>query len=126
MTETVDIINFVITVSGLVVAIIGFLISVYLPYIDKKSRWFFVVFFALLFLYAGSDFLSQISLILMGQKYSLLSRIAIFGESFFSSAIMPLLTIYMLSSAGVLWRRSPYLYASLSIWAVYVCLLLST
>ena len=126
MTEAVDIINFAIAVSGLVVATIGFLVSVLSAYMEKKERYFFTAFFSLLFFYVSSDLLSQTSLILLGPDFSLLSRIAIFLESFFSSMLMPLFTAYMLSCASAQWKRSPWFYASLCAWAVYFTLLLST
>ena len=126
MIETVDIINFCIITAGLVISIIGFLIGAFLPYIENKIRWFFVVFFTLLFLYVGSQFITHISLTLLGPDFSLLSKLAMFCESLFSSMMMPIFTIYMLSSAGLSWRRSPYLYLTVCIWVVYVLLLLST
>ena len=126
MTEAVDIINFAIAVSGLVVATIGFLTSIVSTYMEKRERVFFTAFFLLLFFYVGADLLSQVSLILLGPDFSLLSRIAVFLESFFSSMLMPLFTVYMLSCASVKWKRSPWFYSGLCAWAVYFTLLLST
>ena len=126
MTEVVDIINFSIAVSGLIVAAIGFLVGIISSYMEYKSRIFFVVFFFLFFLYVSSDLISQVSLILLGPEFQTLSMIAVFCESFFSSLLMPLLTTYMLSSSDIEWKKSPYFYGSICILTVYLVLLMST
>ena len=125
MSGAVDIINFAIVVAGLVIAAMGFFTSAFSVYTEKKHQRFFIAFFSLLFLYVCSDLLSQVSLTLLGPDYALLSRIAIFCESLFSSLMIPLFTAYMLSCADV-GRQSPCFYVSWCIWAVYLMLLLST
>lgn len=126
MTEAVDIINFSIAVSGLVVAAIGLLTGALSTYMETRSRRFFIAFFFLQFLYVSSDLLSQVSLILLGSDFALLSRIAVFCESLFSSLMLPLFTSYMLSCADTDWKKSPYFYLSWCIWCIYLALLLST
>ncbi len=83
MSNWIDLTNFAIAVGGFVVAVLGLSLVIISPYISDFQKKYFTVFFSFLFLYIASDLTSQISLVLLGEKYSLLSKLAIFGESFF-------------------------------------------
>lgn len=126
MTNWIDLVNFAVAVGGFVVVLLGFLLARILPYMDHWSRKFFSVFFLCLIAYVVSDLISQISLTLLGEEYHLLSGCAIFLESFFSSLLMPLLTIYLIHCSGGKIRKSRLMYAVCFFWTLYFVLLIIT
>ena len=88
MNGWIDLTNYGIAVSGLMVVLLGLLMSVFSRYQEKWNRRFFVVLFSLLIAYVACDLLSQISLVLLGPTAAPFSLIVIFGESFFSSLLI--------------------------------------
>ena len=126
MNNLIDLTNFAIAVGGLVVAVLGLSLVIISPYISGFQKKYFSVLFSFLFLYIASDLTSQISLDLLGEKYSLLSKLAIFGESFFSSICMPFLTVYILYSAKKALKKNIILYISWFFWGVYFVTLVIT
>lgn len=126
MTNWIDLTNFAIASGGIVTAGLGLFLVITSPYIRKSQKGFFILFFGLMNAYILSDFLSQISLILTGPEQHQLSKTAVFGESLFSSILMPLLTYYMLTCAGESLKNSIILYISVSLEAVYLILLVIT
>ena len=88
MTHWIDIVDFAVAVGGAMVALFGLLLNLSLHYMEKRSRRFFTVLFLLLLAYVASDLTSQVSLILLGPAYALLSGIAVFSESLFSSLLI--------------------------------------
>ncbi len=126
MIHWVDICNFGIAVAGLMVVLLGLLMSIFSRYQGKWNKRFFIILFALLIAYVSCDLLSQISLVLLGASAASLSRIAIFGESFFSSLLMPMLTVYLLHCIGEDWRKNLLLIASGTLCLAYFVLLIVT
>ncbi len=126
MNNWIDLTNFAIAIGGFVVAILGLSLVIISPYISSFQKKYFTVLFSFLFLYIASDLISQISLILLGEKYSLLSKFAILGESFFSSICMPFLTIYILYSAQNTLKKNIIIYISWYIWCIYFATLIIT
>ena len=126
MNNWIDLTNYGIAVAGLMLVMMGLLMSFCSRYQEKWNQRFFIILFSLLIAYVGFDLLSQISLALLGAPAAPLSRIAIFAESFFSSLLMPMLTVYLLRCAGENWRRSALLTAVGALWLVYFTLLMVT
>lgn len=62
MTDWIALTNFGIVCAGLLVAIIGLILTIASPYMEKVSRRLFLIFFPLLIAYIFSDLISQISL----------------------------------------------------------------
>ena len=58
--------------------------------------------------YVSFDLLSQFSLTMLGEPAAMLSRIAVFGESFFSSLLIVSVLMMLLNILG-LWHRRPRL-----------------
>ena len=125
MTDWIDLVNFAITTTGITIALIGFVLSCRIKTIDSWTKRFFTIFFSIVALYAVSDLASQISLTVLGSNFGALSKAAVFLESFFSSILMPMLTLYMLRLC-----RQPFnclfFKAVMSLWVVYVILLIIT
>lgn len=126
MNNWIDLTNYGIAVAGMMVALLGLLMSIFSRYQEEWNRRFFVILFSLLIAYVVCDLSSQASLILLGPHAAPLSRIAIFGESLFSSILMPMLTVYLLRCTGEDWRRNTLLNAVGMLWLVYCGLLIVT
>ena len=80
----------------MVIAALGLFMTIYIRYIEPWERRFFLIMFAVLFMYILSDLVSQISLSLLGSGYWWLSQTAVFCESLFSSLAMPMLMVLLL------------------------------
>ena len=126
MADWMDIINFIVVVCGLTIAAMGLFFSVSVPYMKKNDRLFLTFLFMLLLFYTASDLASQISLVFLRPGIPILSKAAIFLESFFSSLCLPFLTAYILDSSGLKRKRNPYYAASIAIWLLYFILLCYT
>lgn len=126
MMDWIDLCNFAVAIGGLMVVLMGLLLTLITPYLERWYRRFFLCFFAFLIAYISSDLLSQISLELLGSGYCILSRLTIFFESLFSSMLLPLLTLYVLHCTDVDWKKSPTLYVSGCLWLIYLGILVLT
>ena len=126
MNSWIDLTNYGIAFAGLMVVLLGLIMSIFGRHQEKWNRSFFIVLFSLLIVYVGFDLLSQISLVMLGPPAAPLSKLAVLGESFFSSLLMPMLTVYLLRCAGENWRRSALLKAVGLLCLVYFALLTVT
>ena len=126
MSGWIDLTNYGIAVAGLMVVLLGLLMSIFSRYQEKWTRRFYIILFSVLIAYVGCDLLGQITLLLLGPPAAPLSKLAVFGESFFSSLLMPMLTVYLLRCTGENWRQSPLLTAVCLLWLVYFALLTVT
>lgn len=125
MNNVTDVINFAIAVSSLTIAIIGLAMTFYL-HVEAKLKSIYLIFFGLLVMYALSDLIANISLVMLGPGYAALSRYAIFAESFFSSLLMPVLTYLILYFSGDLGQRHLLPVIVWVLWAGYAGLLIYT
>ena len=126
MNNAIDLINFSAAVTGLVIALLGLFFTLAMKSLEKWTRRFFVALFSVAAAYVASDLLSQVSLIFLGPDYAVLSRIAVFCESFFSSLLMPMITVYLLRCSGERRKRTPLFASMFTLWLVYVALLIFT
>jgi sensor histidine kinase YesM len=126
MNNAIDLINFSAAVTGLVIALLGLFFTLAMKSLEKWTRRFFVALFSVAAAYVASDLLSQVSLLFLGPDYAVLSRIAVFCESFFSSLLMPMITVYLLRCSGERRKRTPLFASMLTLWLVYVALLIFT
>ncbi len=126
MNNFIDVLNFSIAVSGCLLAFLGLFLSLSFTSLQKGIRKFLICIFTTIMAYVFSDLVSQISLVFLGPGYASLSKLAVFLESFFSSVLMPLLTLFMLYINREDWRKSRLLYASAILWLIYFLLLIIT
>ena len=126
MNNAIDLINFSAAVTGLVIVLLGLFFTLAMKSLEKWTRRFFVALFSVAAAYVVSDLLSQVSLLFLGPDYAVLSRIAVFCESFFSSLLMPMITVYLLRCSGERRKRTPLFASMLTLWLVYVALLIFT
>jgi hypothetical protein len=120
MKDWIDLTNFGFAVSCLMVVLLGLFMSIFSRHQEAWTRRFFILLFSLLIAYVGCDLLCQITLLLFGPPAAPLSRIAVFGESLFSSLLMPMLTVYLLRCTGEVRRRSALLRACCG-WSISHC-----
>lgn len=126
MSNAIDLVNFSAAFTGLVIVLLGLFFTLAVSPLEKWTRRFFVALFSVAAAYVASDLLSQVSLLFLGPDYAVLSRIAVFCESLFSSALMPLITVYLLRCSGERRRRTPLFASMITLWMVYVALLIFT
>ena len=126
MINAIDLVNFSVAVTGLVIVLLGLFFTLVVPYLEAWSRRFFIVLFSVAAAYVASDLLSQVSLLFLGPDYSVLSRIAVFCESLFSSMLMPMMTLYLLRCSGERRKRTPLFASMITLWLVYAALLVFT
>ena len=126
MINAIDLVNFSAAVTGLVIVLLGLFFTLAVSYLETWTRRFFVVLFSVAAAYVVSDLVEQVSFLFLGPDYSVLSRIALFCESLFSSMLMPMITLYLLRCSGERRRRTPLFASMLTLWLVYVALLIFT
>ena len=114
--------NFSIIVSGLTISLLGLVLVLKVHYMGKKEKKFFTTLFSLSIAYSLTSLIAQLSLILSDKSPVLLSKSAMFLQAFFSSALGPLLTIYLLAVCKEP-LKSTLMYLVIGLWAVYFLLL---
>lgn len=122
----IDLVNFAFATGGLMVAALGLILSRAVSYLEHRTRDFFIVFFSLIIAYIACDLMAQISLVLLGPEYRMLSYAGIFLESLFSSLLVPMLTLYLLYCTGETWKNRPVVWVVTTLWLVYFALLIAT
>ena len=118
--------NYGIAVAALTISVIGLILSLTVQFSDKRYRKYFLLIFSFLMAYAVSNITVWTVSGRAGYIYMLISYIGLFFESFFSSLLMPVLTLLLLFCAGKDWRRSPYFFTVAALWAIYFILLIIT
>ena len=117
MMSGIDLVNYAIAVSGIVISVLGLLLMAFLRQADRENRSFFLIVFLLLMGYTASALIEQLS------GTALLSQITLFTNSLFSSLLIPVITLYLLHCAGKSWKRSPLFALLIILWTVYFALL---
>ncbi len=125
MVKAVDVANFCIASSGLTVSVIGLLFARHARFLEDWHKKYFNVTFAIVIVYVLSDLISQLSFGFMGESFGAVSATAVFFESFFSSVLMPLLSVMILHACKKD-LKSPFLFINICLWTVYVIILVFT
>lgn len=118
--------NYGIAVAAFIISIIGMMITLAVKYSDKRYRVYFILIFSFLMLYAASNIAVWLVSDQPGYTNMMISYIGLFFESFFSSLMMPVLTMLLLFCAGKSWKKSPYFYTVAALWLIYFILLMIT
>lgn len=116
--------NCCIATAALIAVLVGLTLTLVNKMLEKTTRRWFVVLFAILTVYVICDLLSQITLMLPGCAPC--TRIMIFLESASSSAAMPVLTVMLICSYGGTYLKSPLYYTVVALYMVYFALLIIT
>ncbi len=126
MNSWVTLINFSMAAAALMTMFIGLLSVLIDRSMDLWSRRFFRVFFAVLFLYACSNYISVLWRTLPEPFFALSPKHSLFFESLLSGMLIPLLTVYLLHCTGEDLRHSALLYWIFGLFALYAVLLTVT
>ena len=97
MEKWIDIINFSFSTTGILTVLLSLIFISRLRYLEQGTKKFFLVFFTLVFFYVLSNFIFLVFDYNSDPKYTSLSKLFLFFESFFSSLLIPALTYYLLS-----------------------------
>ena len=120
-------INYVIDLTGLIISIMGLGMVLRSDILEKRSRRYFLWIFIILIAYAVSDLVSWLTHGKPGNGWRLASKIALFLESVLSGALIPLLSGFLLYSAGEekVFRNSIF-QMIMAVFTVYTVLLIYT
>ncbi len=119
-------INYVIDISGLVISTLGMMQVLRSRILEKYSRRYFLLIFGVLIAYAVSDLVSWLSYGKLGGEL-LISKVALFLGSAFSCALIPLLTSFLLYTAGAgSGLRNRIFQLNMALFGVYLVLLIYT
>lgn len=120
MMSAINLVNFAIVISALIISVIGLLLMIILRRTVREGSVFFLAFFLLLVGYTSSAAINELA------DTAVISQISLFSNSLFLSLLIPAITVYLLRCAGEDWRRSPLFAVVASLWAVYFALLVIT
>ncbi|MBQ6500433.1 MAG: histidine kinase [Mogibacterium sp.] len=123
MSNWTTVVNFSIPVAGIMIVLFGMVTTAASSFSDKATRRFLLLFYTVLALYLASDILSLIAELYVGR--SVLTAAAYFFEMLFSSAILPLLALYITIRCGKT-SRSAVMYIVDIIWIGFLILLVQT
>ena len=93
---------------------------------DRWSRRFFGIMFAVLLFYVASNYATILSRMQGGPSLPLSPKLALFFESLISGVLLPLLTVYLLHCTGEELRKSRLFFLICALFAVYTALLCVT
>lgn len=121
-------VNLLIAVTGLIICLLGLLIALHNRYPDQITRKYLISFFTVLTAYVFFDLLGQVfAPEYAGPAGAPVVRVTLFLESAFSAALIPMLTSFLIWSAGEKdGRRDPGYRIVLALWFVYLGLLIYT
>ena len=86
--------------TGLIISILGLILVLRSNSLEKRLRQYFLWIFIILIASSVSDMISWLTYGRPGRGWMLASKIGLFLESAFSGALIPLLSAYLLYSAG--------------------------
>ena len=123
MINPITLINYSIGVGGLTLAVIGLLLCFLIRPVEFRMRSYLIAILTTLIAYTGSIVVSYLA-----ELYSNAGgmRWGIYLSSFFSSLLMPLLTLYMLFLSREDFRKSGLFWSVAALWIFYFGLLTAT
>ena len=113
--------NIAMAASALLLMLMGLILSIVSPGMDRWNRRFFILFFSFMTLSSICFLLDQVLYLYRDMRIP--SMIVLYLESLFSSLLMPMLTIYLLQCCGEDWRKSALFRIVAGLWSIYFILL---
>ena len=123
MADWVHYFNLAAASAGLAAALLGLVVTLSAPYVQRWERRYFCLMFLLLVLYIASDFVEQVAQYLLLPDFAWLARAGVFLELLFSVAIVLSFTAYLLRCANEELRTSPLLACAVVVYVAYVAVL---
>ena len=93
-------INYVINLAGLIISTLGLIQSLQSRILEKHTRRYLLLIFIILIVYAISDLISWLTYGTPGRGGVLASKAGLFLESLVSCALIPVLSSFLLYTAG--------------------------
>ena len=127
--NTLFLFNYGSSVAAWTIGLAGIIVSLFVRKIQSWSKNFFVIMFAILWIYAGSNVFYLSSMQLGGADYLPVTKALYFIASFSSSSLMPMILLFILHQIKVNLNgyRPPMLkvafYINAVIWGLYLILL---
>ena len=122
MNDLLFVINISIASSALMLMVLGLLLVLFIPSLQKWSKRFFTIFFSVLIIYAASSMVSWFFSVPVVDAH--ISKAALFMESLASSILIPLLTLYLHHCLRENVRKSPLMMITAALWFIYFLLLI--
>lgn len=120
-------INYVIDLTGLIISMLGLMLALRSRILEKRSHQFFLWIFLILIAYAVFDLISWLTYEKAGMGWMLASKAALFLASVLSGALIPLMSGFLLYSAGEeKLLRNRILQMIIAVFAVYLIVLVYT
>ena len=113
--------GFILVGAALMLSLLGLGAAAIMPGIDRWSKRFFIVYFMCLALYVGFGLAEEISYMRPVTKSAL--SIILYFDSLLPSALMPLITVYLLHCRGENWRRSALFRVVAILWIMFFSML---
>ena len=110
------VINLSVGSAGLLLMILGLILSLIVHNIDKWTRRFFIIFFSILTLYVSSYIMTQITQFF--GDYASITQLAFFLKILSASFFLPLLTLYLLYCCGEPWKKSMIFKFEIILWVM--------
>lgn len=120
MAEWIHYFNLTTAFGGLMAALMGILLTLTAPYVERWERRFFLALFSLLSAFIACDLLEQTAQYFMGSDFMWLAQAGVFFELLLSVAIVPTFTAYLLRCTGENLRTSPLFRTAIALYVIYV------
>lgn len=121
MNDWLELLAFFTCGAMTLLMVLGLVLAVAMPGIDRWSKRFFTILFIILLV----NMITYVAELLVFEIPSMLlmDQIAAYVGSLMPSALMPLLAVYLLHCGGEDWRGSKLFYSMVVPWCVYFILL---
>ena len=121
MTGWLTLPNLVLSISALLLMLLGLAVVIVMPDINRWGKQFYIVFFTILVL---CSFSYVIDMLVVGRPHlAWAEKATVYFESLLSSILIPMLTLYLLHCCNENWKRSTLMRVVLVLWCIYFMLL---
>ena len=121
MSELIQRLGFFLCGGMLLMEMLGLGVSIVMPGLDRWSRHFYIVFFAVLTLCIGAFFVDGI--VYQYPDMALGEKIAVYLGYLLTSLLPPLVTVYLLHCIGESWQAHGLWRIVLALWLIFFILL---
>jgi len=113
--------NLVLSISALLLMILGLAVVIIMPAIERWSKQFYIVFFTILVLCSFSYVVDMLVAGRPGLAWA--EKASVYFESLLSSLLMPMLALYLLHCCNENRKNSALMRVVLILWCIYFMLL---
>ena len=119
--------NLSIGIAGLMISTLGLIQVLISSHFEQWTKKYFVAFFSIMVAIAVFNLSGQLASMYPDLTHARIFRFTLFWESLLPSLLMLLLTVFLLRSSGETdWKRNRLFHIVVTLWIVYVGLLIYT